>query len=138
MTLDFGHDQNLKANEWTARSQNFITDRICWINIKVLYKFNARFKFAKNQNKQKNQLQNMTKVILLCLCFGIAKSSWINLGLSAGTRLKTEQSAVQGGLSTLQKSVDHFIDIDRSRFVFNIFVRHYCTHSLWFMNYELL
>ena len=91
----------------------------------MLYKFNARFKFAKNQNKQKNQLQNMEKVILLCLCFGIAKSNWINLGLSAGTRLKTEQSAVQGGLSTLQKSVDHFIDIDRSRFVFNLFVRHY-------------
>lgn len=72
----------------------------------------------------------MEKVILLCLCFGIAKSSWVNLGLSAETRLKTEQSAVQGGLSTLQKSVDHFINIDRSRFVFNIVVRHYCTHSL--------
>ena len=67
----------------------------------------------------------MTKVILLCLCFGIAKSSWINLGLSAGNRLKTEQPAMQGGLSTLHKSVDHFIDIDRSRFVFNLFVRHY-------------
>ena len=61
----------------------------------------------------------MTKVILFYLCFAFAKSSWINLGLSAGTSLKAEQSALQGGLSTLQKSVDHFIDIDRSRFVFN-------------------
>jgi len=54
----------------------------------------------------------MTKVILICLCFGLGKSSWVDR-----KQLKTEQSAVQGGLATLQKSVDHFVDIDRSRFV---------------------
>ena len=57
----------------------------------------------------------MTKVIILCLCFGFSKSSWVN----RKQLLKTEQSAVQGGLATLQKSVDHFVDIDRSRLVYS-------------------
>ena len=57
----------------------------------------------------------MTKVILICLCFGFGTSSWVDRRLG----LKTEQSAVQGGLATLQKSVDHFVDIDRSRLVYS-------------------
>ena len=48
--------------------------------------------------------------------FGLGATSWINLGQATVKQaIDAEQVGVPGALATLQKSVDHFVEIDQSR-----------------------
>ena len=88
--------------------------------MKVLYKSNTRLESSQNKPKNKNQqkaTENMKKLGLkFFICFGFSASSWINFGHTAVKQATdAEQASVPGALTTLQRSVDHFVDIDQSR-----------------------